>query len=236
MNAFILKIIAMVFMVFDHLASYIGGMPVWFPWVGRVVAPIFMFFLVEGFYHTRNRNKYMIRLFKWAAIMALGSFILRITIPSSQPVNNNIFLSFTLGIAMLMSIDYIKKTKNYIIGIPIFILTVALSFFTEASIFGVMSILIFYFFRGNKIKLSLVYIITSLLVTSFFNTILTFDTQIIYESLFLFDPQWMQIFSLVFILSYNGERGPNSKSSKYLFYIFYPTHLWIISLLAMYIK
>ncbi|WP_027633677.1 TraX family protein [Clostridium hydrogeniformans] len=236
MNAFILKIIAMLFMVFDHLASYIGGMPIWFPWVGRVVAPIFMFFLVEGFYHTRDRKKYLLRLFKWAIIMALGSFILNLIVPSSEPINNNIFLSFALGIAMLMSIDYLKKSKNYMVGVPIFILTIVLSFFTEASIFGVISILIFYFFRGNKFKLSIVYIMVSLIITGFFSTILSFDSKEIYNNLFLFDPQWMQIFSLIFILSYNGKRGLNNKFSKYLFYIFYPAHLWIISLLSMFIK
>ncbi|MEA4876090.1 TraX family protein [Anaerorhabdus sp.] len=35
-----------------------------------------------------------------------------------------------------------------------------------------------------------------------------------------------------FIYLYNGERGPNTKFSKYIFYIFYPVHIWILYIIA----
>lgn len=73
MSSFQLKIFAMILMVFDHLASYIPGMPVWFNFIGRIVAPIFFFFLVEGFFNTRSREKYAARLFAWSLVMFAGS-------------------------------------------------------------------------------------------------------------------------------------------------------------------
>ena len=77
-----LKLIAIVSMLIDHVAAavivrvlYAGH------WteqlyqiyrvmrsVGRIAFPIFCFFLVEGFEHTRDRKKYALRLFLFALI------------------------------------------------------------------------------------------------------------------------------------------------------------------------
>ncbi|MBU5437913.1 conjugal transfer protein TraX [Tissierella sp. MSJ-40] len=64
-DGFTLKLIMVVLMVFDHVAQFIPNTPYWFHWLGRLVAPIFFYLLVEGYEHTRNRNAYMMRLFKW---------------------------------------------------------------------------------------------------------------------------------------------------------------------------
>ncbi|MDU6316439.1 MAG: TraX family protein, partial [Enterococcus faecalis] len=40
---------------------------------------------------------------------------------------------------------------------------------------------------------------------------------------------------LPFISLYNGERGSKAPFFKYLFYGFYPLHLWLIALIANYV-
>ena len=47
----------------------------------------------------------------------------------------------------------------------------------------------------------------------------------------MFNSDFLFILVVPFILLYNGKRGINNKFSKYLFYIFYPLHLWIIAIL-----
>lgn len=51
---FTLKLIALAFMVLDHVHTYLGVGPEWISLLPRFVAPLFVYFLVEGFFHTHN--------------------------------------------------------------------------------------------------------------------------------------------------------------------------------------
>ncbi|MBZ3766545.1 TraX family protein [Bacillus cereus] len=233
LNAFQLKIFAMILMVIDHVYSFIPGMPMWMHHPGRIVAPIFFYFVVEGFFYTRNRKKYATRVFIWAAIMFAGSALIQYMFPREGGLHNNIFLSLGLGIVLLCAIDYTKRTKNYLVGIPFAIITALLGMFTEANLFGVGMTLIFYFFREKKSWLIIVYFLFSL--NGFPSAIARGD---IFTEMGLFDynNQWMMVFALPFFFLYNGERGLNNTFTKYMFYIFYPVHLWIIYTIGYFVS
>ncbi|MBG9751204.1 TraX family protein [Bacillus thuringiensis] len=225
LNAFQLKIFAMVLMVIDHVYTYIPGITMWMHHPGRIVAPIFFYFVVEGFFYTRNRKKYATRVFMWAAIMFAGSAIIQYIFPTEAGLLNNIFLSLGLGIVLLCAIDYTKRTKNYLLGIPTAIIVGTLGMFTEASFMGVIMTLIFYFFREKKMWLIITYVLLSLMEVP---TLLMAGEIFTDMGLFGFNNQWMMVFALPFFFLYNGERGVNNAFTKYMFYIFYPVHLWII--------
>ena len=56
-NAFQMKIFALILMLMNHLwFAFPKVFPIWFHPLSRVVAPIFTFLVVEGFFHTRSRN------------------------------------------------------------------------------------------------------------------------------------------------------------------------------------
>ncbi|MGE7883703.1 TraX family protein [Bacillus sp. NPDC094077] len=225
LNAFQLKIFAMILMVIDHVYTYIPGMPIWMHHLGRIVSPIFFYFIVEGFFYTRNRTKYATRVFMWAAIMFAGSALIQYMFPREGGLHNNIFLSLGFGIVLLCAIDYTKRTKNYLIGIPAVMIATALGMFTEASFMGVAMTLIFYFFKERKMWLIITYVLLSLLEVP---TLLMAGELFTDMGLFGFNNQGLMIFALPFFFLYNGERGLNNTFTKYMFYIFYPVHLWII--------
>ncbi|MDK8181214.1 TraX family protein [Paenibacillus sp. UMB4589-SE434] len=239
MDAFWLKIVAMLLMVVDHVTSLLpldyGEMGIYLHYPGRIVAPIFFFFLVEGFFFTRSRVKYLSRIMMWAAIMAAGSYLLSLIYPELRMLSNNIFLSLGLGVVLLIGLDWMKQGSMHrvIIGLLLAIAASAVSvMYTEASIYGVICTLVFYFCRERKWLLSVVYIATVLLLTigvggdaDLFN----------YEQLMINDPQWMMVFALPFLLLYNGNRGNNSTAAKYMFYVFYPLHLWLLYIISYYL-
>ncbi|WP_195571920.1 TraX family protein [Paenibacillus sp. 1001270B_150601_E10] len=238
-DAFWLKLIAMLFMVIDHVHTYIliqmdGPFPVFLQYPGRIVSPIFFYFLVEGFFHTRSRLKYGMRLLGWSAVMAAGSWLLVSMFPSPIGLHNNIFLSLFFGLILVVGLHMIEQGggKFVCLGLLIAVGAAAVSIlFTEASIYGVLCVLVFYYARKKKWILSIAYMAGVLLVS----IVGLGGFQLSYEQLFLFDPQWMMIFALPFILLYNGKRGYSAKWSKYLFYVFYPVHLWMIYMIGYFI-
>ncbi|MBE6173483.1 MAG: hypothetical protein E7153_11675, partial [Enterococcus faecium] len=78
LTSYQLKWIAIVFMVVDHINCYFGmqlGLPSWVSWLGRFVAPLFVFLLVEGFKYTHSKYQYAKRLGIAAFVVAIGNII-----------------------------------------------------------------------------------------------------------------------------------------------------------------
>ena len=57
-----LKVIALVSMVFDHVGDNFFPDQVWMRVIGRIAMPIFAFCIAEGFSHTRDKTKYLLRM------------------------------------------------------------------------------------------------------------------------------------------------------------------------------
>ena len=59
LSDFALKYFAMVCMILDHIHyffSFTGKIPLFFSWIGRLAAPLFLFCIVEGFSRTTGKN------------------------------------------------------------------------------------------------------------------------------------------------------------------------------------
>lgn len=225
-NSFQLKIIMVVAMFIDHVAEFIPGIPLWFRYIGRISAPVFFYLLVEGFFHTSSRKKYIKRLALGGVIMLIGSSILMHLFNRPIKITNNILLSMALNLILLSAIEWKKETSEKGSATLSIICAFIATLFTEGSILATGMTLIFYFNRKSKGKMCFWYTLCSLLM-------LTGPADSLYESLFVINYQWMMIFSLPFILMYNGERG---RKAKYFFYIFYPVHIWILYVVGNYVN
>lgn len=254
LNGFQLKLIALILMVLDHIhefLSYTGLVPIWFKWLGRVVAPIFMFLVVEGYTHTRSKSKYTLKLYIGSVVMGIGNVLTSIFIPRPDGFNipNNIFGTLLMIVVYMMIVDFFRKAKIennsknkllsavfLVLPFAIGLLVVSIIDITGFEILGyiipnvitveggpvlVVLGLVFYLTRDDLRKLVQSYSIFS--ISILVGSLLESGFEI--RELFMRDYQWMMIFSVFFFYAYNGEKG---KGLKYLFYVFYPLHIYVL--------
>ncbi|MGV0169083.1 TraX family protein [Furfurilactobacillus sp. WILCCON 0119] len=257
MNGFSIKVLGIILMVLDHIHEELLplGIPTWFNMLGRIVAPLFLFLSVEGFIHTHNRKRYLWRLLLGFWIMALGSFLLQTFLPVDNGrlgLLNNIFGTLFLGVFAMLGISKIadgRQDHDWRLiwqGIGILSLEVLLSVIgtvllfipdlsirvavvrvlqfipniiaTEGGPLFVLLAVLFYLFRNNRRGQIASLAIVSLIFTGFN-----------FHGLFSTNYAWMMIGAIIPIALYNGQRG---RSDKWFFYVFYPTHIWVLYLLA----
>lgn len=138
-------------------------------------------------------------------------------------------------------INWFKNPENRLmkylgvtLGIAIAVIGVV---FTEGGIVIIPFMLITYLFRNSPKKRNLVYIIYSvILAAAVMKDVFIYDDLLTTLEMILYNSDWLFISVLPFIYLYNGERGKNTKFTKYFFYIFYPAHLWIIAIASYFLK
>ena len=123
----------------------------------------------------------------------------------------------------LKELIYEKETDKIIsyaliitIGISALLLNV------DYGLYGILMILLFHIFYENKTKKSIAFAI--LVIVHF--TLLIMSTG----DWNMLLPMCSTLAAIFFINTYNNKRGP---SLKYLFYIYYPLHLYIIMLVRL---
>ncbi|HPU63416.1 MAG TPA: TraX family protein [Mobilitalea sp.] len=218
MSTFVLKMIAVVTMLIDHVAVVFIPNNTWLYLIcriiGRLAFPIYAFLLVEGFFHTRNIKRYLARL---------GIFALISEVPFDLVFYNkyihwehqNIFFTLFLG---LLAIYLINTVESKYVAKPVFVnianalITIVFCFVAalikaDYRVIGILLIVAFYLFRGSKPLLIISMIIISGSLIQAFYTL-----------------------SLIPIFFYNGKKGRNI---KYFFYVFYPAHLLILYLIKL---
>ncbi|MBP6102781.1 MAG: conjugal transfer protein TraX [Leptotrichiaceae bacterium] len=199
MTLFTLKIIAIITMFLDHYYRIIGG-PEWLSILGRLAFPIFAFSISEGYSHTKNVNKYLMRLLNFAIIIQLPNFL------GFQEYPLNIFFTLALGLFCLEILD-----NNKINIVVRYIVVLYLCFLAEKTgldygAYGVILIILFNKLRNNKLYIFIAFLALNLVILKIGN---------------LSEMQIYSIFSLIPIFLYNGKKG---YGMKYFFYLFYPLH------------
>ena len=235
-TSFSLHIMAMVSMLCDHLWGTIVSGNDWLTCIGRITFPIFAFMIVEGYFHTSNLKKYVIRLFIFALIseipfnLAMGSSLF-------YPIHQNVLWSFLISIGLIHWNEKTKKkqiSKRILVGIA----TVCIGYigglltFVDFYNAGILIVLTFYFFRGRKwwhyvCQLICMWYINCEMLGGF-----GYEINILGSTQFI-ARQGFALFALVPIWLYKGKQGHHSKEFQYICYAFYPLHLLILGIIKI---
>ena len=220
-----LKILAMVSMVLDHVGDLFFPGVLWLRMAGRIAMPVFSFCIAEGYAHTRDRKRYLLRMGLFALISEIPfdlAFEGRIGFG-----HQNIMLTFFLSIHALELFDRIRggkdprterfSTGRTLLGILAIGAIAVLAVFLRAdyTCFAVVAVFLFYVFRdahpavrcgGGVAFLALTRTMSYYCATGF---------------------------SFIPLILYNGKRG---RGLKWLFYVFYPGHLLLLYLLQVFLR
>lgn len=238
-----LKWIAMITMAVDHtglclveyLIFYKGndlGLCLWLqlPWqevlgfagqgmrmVGRVSFPLYCFLLTEGFLHTRNWKKYLMRLVAFALLSQL---------PFSLAVFNgwrgpgyNVYFELAVGILMLRGLKEAEGCHDKRRGAGMLLAVGGAGLAAELlgmdyGMEGMFVIAAFYLLRDYKWRRALAGGVISMVDS--------LEGQL-----------GAGLLSAVPVLLYSGERG--KQWNKYIFYCFYPLHLLVLFLIRRFL-
>ena len=224
-------------MLCDHLWATIVPGNDWLTCIGRIAFPLFAFMIVEGYFHTSNLKKYIKRLVIFAIISEIP-FNLVMGNSLFYPLHQNVLWTFLLGILLIHLNEKAKKTGKIIIRVLTVIATVILAYLLGIITFvdfynaGVLTVLVFYFFRGRKWY----NFIAQLALLAYIN--IEMLSGLVYEiSLFGITfsivRQGFALLALIPIWLYKGKQGPYNKILKYTYYGFYPAHLLVLYLLML---
>ena len=113
-----LKTIALVLMVLDHIHYFFEftcWVPTWFSILGRLSAPLFLFCTVEGFAHTHDRKRYVLRIWAIGTAMAALEFFMIYAGAFRRGdgfyPQNAIFQDLVLLCVVWQGIDWLREKK-----------------------------------------------------------------------------------------------------------------------------
>lgn len=216
-----LKLLACILMLIDHI-GYLNLIPGYYTelrTIGRLAFPIFCFLLCEGFLHTRNRGKYMLRLGIGAVLSEIPFNLLvsgQLFFLDKQSVMVTLLLAFCM--AMLME-KTDKVSLKILLTVPFYLLADLLN--TDYGGAGVLMVAIFLLTENLPHKL--LWQTGLLLLAQFFvgSWKLTFFG-------ISFPIQVFAVFSMIPIALYSGKKTTHSRILQWAFYLFYPAHMAIL--------
>lgn len=240
LSAAALHILAMTFMLMDHLWATLLPAQEWLTCVGRIAFPIFAFMAVEGYFHTHNLKKYLLRMLIFAVISEVP-FDLMYGGTWFYPVHQNVIWTLMMGLAGIHLMETVRKKKSTFVYILVSAIVVILGgllgtlSMVDYYGIGVLTVFIFYFFRGRKWwcllgQMLALYWVNVELLGGLMYPIRLFGME------FELCQQGLALLALLPIWLYRGRQGYHSKPFQYFCYAFYPMHMLVIVLVLNFVN
>ena len=229
----LLRFIAVVLMVSDHIWATYMSFGDWMTYIGRMAFPIFAFQIAEGFIHTKNFKKYALRLLGFALISEIP-FNFFYSSRWFNPYHQNVLFTLLLGLMAIKVLDNLKKnhTAKDIALSVLWLLLISIASvigFVDYGFNGVLMVVLFYVFRDFPFAWVLQ------LIGMVCINVIFFEGQVIPAELFghyvEIPTQAFAVFALIPIWLYGGRKGMSNKVLQYSFYAFYPVHMIILYLI-----
>ncbi len=235
-DALTLHILALIFMLCDHLWATVIPGSTWLTCVGRLAYPIFAFKIAEGYRHTRNFKKYALRMLLFALISEIP-FNLMYGSSVIYPFHQNVMWTFLIALLCLRWMDNIRRkgklclTLLSTVGVALLGYLACTLLMTDYYGYGFLTVLLFHFTYGRKwysllAQFAGLYLINGVWIKGQVFPVTLFGQTIDFRL------QAFAILAMLPILLYNGKPGRKNKGIQYACYAFYPVHMLLLYLIA----
>jgi hypothetical protein len=207
-----MQIIAMLTMLVDHLGIVFFKNELIMRVIGRMAFPLYAFCIVQGYKHTRDLKKYMLRLLFIAAISQLP-FMLALGI-----MGFNAVATLLVSLLVLNLLDKWRKLLVIPVIAGLAIMMEMLNF--DYGIYGLILVLIFKYTDGgymvlNHLLLNIIFVFYKGWVTELFSIVTT---------LFIVYAPWLY------------RAADNIKIPRWLWRSFYPAHLTVLAVIYLILR
>lgn len=214
-SAFDIKLLAMIFMVIDHLGVFFFPQLHVLRFAGRLAFPLFAWLVATGAYHTHNLPRYALRLLLLAIVSQVPYLLANRTVDPSFSSLNVVF-TLLLGLLAIYSVQ-VGPSKSTFLTILLMCMLTAHVFDMDYGYRGVLTIVCFYLFYSRPIAMSISQVCIALLTLFIYPGYLWLvsRSELAYAVLFSISG----LLALPIIAGYNKKQGVKL---QYVFYAFYP--------------
>ena len=223
-----LKYLLIIAMLIDHIAwcfvptvSIPGQI---MHWIGRLTGPTMSVLLAEGYYYTKDKKKYALRLF----IFALISWVPYSLYETGRFPTIQFGMIYTLFLAFITIWMWDKLKVPKAVKVIFVILLCGLSLVGDWPIFAILWALFAFFYREKPVAKWVSFCIISVTEVG----LCMLASRSVMRNLFQVG---VIMVPFVMIFLYNGKKGSNAKIHKWFFYVFYPLHILILFFIKNYV-
>ena len=210
----VLKWIAVLTMIIDHVGAILFPDQIWMRIIGRVAFPVYSYCLAEGFRHTGNYRRYLGRLALFALLSEIPFDLAFYGVPFSF-AHQNVFFTLTLGLILLRALKLCREQLLFGAGAFVLLGLLAEVLHTDYGAEGLLMVFAFYLAQQGT---------SPWIGWGIFVLINLFG--------YVGGLQWAAILALLPIGLYNGKAG---KKKQRFFYWIYPLHLLLLWIIEKYI-
>ena len=217
MSVFVLKLLAAACMLIDHAGLILFPSQMWMRAVGRLAFPLFAFFIGEGFFYTKNRTKYFLRIFLLGVACQIPYAVV------GYPLELGILITFSISLCLMELLSRAqtgfregKEGPAWLIAFTMAVAAAALLCHHVSVDYGFFGILLPVWMTPFRKK--------SHRLAAFAAGLVALCVYFAYPT--FLDVQILCLLALPLLLLYNGK--PGKYRMKWFFYIFYPVHLALL--------
>ena len=241
-----LKLIAIASMLVDHIAyAFVPdgtALAIVMHFIGRFTGPTMFFAAVEGWHHTHDLRRYLLRLGVFALLSWYPFLFFKYGTEIQSWLRPNVIFTIFMGVLAVT----VRRSERLHVALKVLLIAAIFALCVPADwgTTGLLLILVLDLFYGNFKQQAAAYCIVALCACGLLDLLMRPFFSLFYEGVFTIDmellrdylPEFGMFVPIAALAGYHGVQGRRTLLTKWGFYLFYPAHLLLLGWLQVILK